>query len=153
MFKGLSLSLAFCWIGDVFRRVVWLRTNGVNTHGAAAKVMNFDRLGKRYALALWEYKRRLTGVPKRSLSKKNMKIGSCPISPCCPCVVFPCFPFRLPREALRSILVHLFPPALVESFSNAIVGRIVQELLKCLLKCNLYSKLLKSFSNSDPPLS
>ena len=30
----------------------WLRTNGVNTNGAAAKVMNFDRLGKRYALAL-----------------------------------------------------------------------------------------------------
>ena len=25
----------------------WLRTNGVNTHGAAAKVMNFDRLGKK----------------------------------------------------------------------------------------------------------
>ena len=29
----------------------WLRTNGVNTNGAAAKVMTFDRLGKRYALA------------------------------------------------------------------------------------------------------
>ena len=27
-------------------------TNGVNTNGAAAKVMNLDRLGKRYALAL-----------------------------------------------------------------------------------------------------
>ena len=25
----------------------WLRTNGVNTNGAAAKVMNFDRLGKK----------------------------------------------------------------------------------------------------------
>ena len=24
----------------------WLRTNGVDTNGAAAKVMNFDRLGK-----------------------------------------------------------------------------------------------------------
>ena len=30
----------------------WLRTNGVNTNEAAAKVMNFVRLGKRYALAL-----------------------------------------------------------------------------------------------------
>ena len=32
----------------------WLRTNGVNTSGAAAKVMNSDRSdwGKRYALAL-----------------------------------------------------------------------------------------------------
>ena len=25
----------------------WLRTNGVNTNGAAAKVMKFDRLGKK----------------------------------------------------------------------------------------------------------
>ena len=25
----------------------WLRTNGVNTNGAAAEVMNFDRLGKK----------------------------------------------------------------------------------------------------------
>ena len=25
----------------------WLRTNGVNTNGAAAKAMNFDRLGKK----------------------------------------------------------------------------------------------------------
>ena len=25
----------------------WLRTNGVNTNEAAAKVMNFDRLGKK----------------------------------------------------------------------------------------------------------
>ena len=32
--------------------VPWLWTNGVNTNGAAAKVMNFVRLGKRYALAL-----------------------------------------------------------------------------------------------------
>ena len=34
------------------RGALWLRTNGVNTNEAAAKVMNFDRLGKRYALAL-----------------------------------------------------------------------------------------------------
>ena len=26
---------------------VWLRTNGVNTNGAAAKVMNLERLGKK----------------------------------------------------------------------------------------------------------
>ena len=31
-------------------RVCWLRTNWVITNGAAAKVMNFDRLGKRYTL-------------------------------------------------------------------------------------------------------
>ena len=28
-------------------RDIWLRTIGVNTNGAAAKVMNFDRLGKK----------------------------------------------------------------------------------------------------------
>ena len=27
--------------------VPWLRRNGVNTNGAAAKVINFDRLGKK----------------------------------------------------------------------------------------------------------
>ena len=27
--------------------VVWLRTNGVSTNGAAAEVMNFDRLGEK----------------------------------------------------------------------------------------------------------
>ena len=27
--------------------IAWLRTNGVNTNGAAAKVMIFDRLGKK----------------------------------------------------------------------------------------------------------
>ena len=32
--------------------VYWLRTNGVNTNGAAAKVVKFDGLGKRYALSL-----------------------------------------------------------------------------------------------------
>ena len=29
------------------RRFLWSRTNGVNTIGAAAKVTNFDRLGKK----------------------------------------------------------------------------------------------------------
>ena len=36
------------WIFDK----LWLRTNGVNTNGAAAEVMSFDGSGKRYALAL-----------------------------------------------------------------------------------------------------
>ena len=34
------------------RDLPWLRTNGVNTNGAAAKVFVFYRLGKMYALAL-----------------------------------------------------------------------------------------------------
>ena len=40
---------------DNYSRKPWLRTNGVNTNGAAAKVMNFD----------WEG--RFTGVPNKSL--------------------------------------------------------------------------------------
>ena len=35
-----------------FCSIPWLRTNRVNTNGAAAKVNMFDRLGKSYALAL-----------------------------------------------------------------------------------------------------
>ena len=34
------------------RSEIWMRTGGVNANGAAAKGMNFDGLGKRYALAL-----------------------------------------------------------------------------------------------------
>ena len=43
----------------VWRPVVpfWLRTNGVSTNGAAAKVMTFDRLGKRVRPGTcWEIK-------------------------------------------------------------------------------------------------
>ena len=32
--------------------VGWLRTDGVNSNGAAAKVINFDGLGKRFSLPL-----------------------------------------------------------------------------------------------------
>ena len=37
------------WGPGVFacRSDTWLRTNGVNTNGATAKVMKFDRLGKK----------------------------------------------------------------------------------------------------------
>ena len=51
--------------------VFWLRTNGVNTSGAAAKVMNFDRLGKKYDLAFWGKNIRLTGIPQKSLCQKT----------------------------------------------------------------------------------
>ena len=50
----------------------WLRTNGVDTDGAAAKVMKFDRLGGKGTL--WHFgedKSRLTGVPKKSLCQKE----------------------------------------------------------------------------------
>ena len=61
-------------------RVSWLRTNGVNTNGAAAKVMNFVRLGKQIRpVTFWEDKSRLTGVPKKSLRRKNMKFAAAPL--------------------------------------------------------------------------
>ena len=48
----------------------WLRTNGVNTNGAAAKVMNFDRLRKKVRPGtLGGDKSGLTGVPKSPCQK------------------------------------------------------------------------------------
>ena len=55
----------------------WLRTKGVSTNGAAAKIMNFDRMGKRYALTLFAdpicpfltgpYLRGTKGVPRKGV--------------------------------------------------------------------------------------
>ena len=42
-----------CFVSRNTSKVVWLRTNGVNTNWAAAKVMNLTDWGKRYALAFW----------------------------------------------------------------------------------------------------
>ena len=66
----------------------WLRTSGINTNWAAAKVIDFDRLEKKYALA-WEDKRRLTGVitQKRHLSE-SIKSAVTPL------VLTPFVPFR-----------------------------------------------------------
>ena len=64
----------------------WLRTNGVGTNGAAAKVMNSDRLGEKGTpWHFWEDKSRLTGAPKKSFSQKTQKCSD-PISadPICP---------------------------------------------------------------------
>ena len=45
---------------------------GFNTNGAAAKVMTFDRLGEKGTRChFWEYKSRLTGVPRKSLRQKK----------------------------------------------------------------------------------
>ena len=64
-----------------------LRTSGVNTNGAAASVMNLDRLGKKVHQAwhFWEDRSRLTGEHKNPLSK-NMKFAVNPLvlTPCCP---------------------------------------------------------------------
>ena len=54
--------------------------------GPLRKVMRFDRLGKKGSpWHFWEYKSRLTGVPKKSLCRKH-GIRSDPISadPICP---------------------------------------------------------------------
>ena len=70
----------------------WLRTNGVNTNGAAAKVMNFDRLHigeKGTPCHFSEGKNRLTGVPKKSLCQKNMKFAVTPL------VLTPFVPFPI----------------------------------------------------------
>ena len=40
------------WKPVRMRDASWLRTNGVNTNGTTAEVTNFDRLRKKYALAL-----------------------------------------------------------------------------------------------------
>ena len=69
------------------RGTPWLRTNGVNTNSAAAKVLNSDRSGKKVRPGTpGEIKSRLTGVPKRSLCKKKHEICGDPISadPICP---------------------------------------------------------------------
>ena len=59
----------------------WLRTHGVSSHGAAANVMNFGRLGKRYAQFI-EFDRL---VPQKYLCQKS-EICSDPIGadPSCP---------------------------------------------------------------------
>ena len=48
----------------------WLRTNGVNTNGAAAKVMKFDRLGKKVRPGTLGKISRLTGGPKKCICQK-----------------------------------------------------------------------------------
>ena len=63
-----------------------LRTNGVNTNGAAARVINFDRLKEKGTpWHFWEDKSRLTGAPKKIPVKKH-EIRSDPSSadPICP---------------------------------------------------------------------
>ena len=57
----------------------YLRTNGVNTHGAVAKVMNSDRLGKKVRPGTFGKTRsRLTGVPQKVPLSKIMKFAVTP---------------------------------------------------------------------------
>ena len=64
----------------------WLPTNGVNANGAAAKVANFDRLGKKVRPGtLGNIKVYQREYPK-SASVKKLEVCSDPISadPVCP---------------------------------------------------------------------
>ena len=79
LFLLLLSSLFWVWVSR-------LRTNGVNTSGAAAEVSNvFWRIGEKGTpWHFWEDKCRLTGVPLRQ--KKKLKMCSDPMSadPVCP---------------------------------------------------------------------
>ena len=47
MLKVIVIVIVILIVTVIAIVIVWLRTNGVNTNGAAAKVMNFDRLEKK----------------------------------------------------------------------------------------------------------
>ena len=82
----------------------WLRTNGINTNGVAAKITMFYRLGKNVRdNYIWTDVDRL--VPNKSLCQKNMNLAVTPL------VLTPFVPFRTPvstsctgRGALRLML-------------------------------------------------
>ena len=68
-------------------RAIWLRTNGVNTNGAAAKAFNFDRSGKKIRPGTpGNIKTGSREYPKSPLSK-NIKIAVAPL-------LTPFVPFR-----------------------------------------------------------
>ena len=46
-FKGWNSQVHRGFPGNTANKEVWLWTNGVDTNGAAAKIMHFDRLGKK----------------------------------------------------------------------------------------------------------
>ena len=59
---------------------MWLRTNGVSTNGAAAKVMKFDGLEKKVRPGTsGKINSRLAGVPKKSLCPQKMKSAVTPV--------------------------------------------------------------------------
>ena len=70
-----SPSEIFFHMGLIPFEQLWLRTNGVNANGAAAKVMNFDRLKKKVRPSTFgKIKVGLTGVPKGSLCQKTRNL-------------------------------------------------------------------------------
>ena len=90
--------------GALREAACWLRTNGVNTDGAAAKVVNLTDYQKSTPWHLGEDRSRLTGVPKRSLCQKTpFKKCSDPVS------ADPIRPFPTLDQALRGhIYIYIY---------------------------------------------
>ena len=76
----------------------WLRTSGVNTNGAAAKVMDFDRLGKKVCPGTFGKIQVGQRECPKSPSVKKHEICSDPIS------ADPMCPFPRPVHAIPSVL-------------------------------------------------
>ena len=69
--------------------ISWLRTNGVNTNGATAKVMHFDRLGETCTpWHFWEDNMSVNGSTRKVPLSKHMRFAVTPSVPT------PFVPFR-----------------------------------------------------------
>ena len=80
-----------------------------NTNGAAAKVMRFDRLGKKGTpWHSWEDYSRLKEIPKKVPLSKKLKFAVIPL------VLTPFVPFRGPLVELQSGLQHALAHVLSE---------------------------------------
>ena len=58
---------------------IWLLTNVVNTNGAAAKVMNFDRLGKKVRPGTLGISKKVDGSTQKVPLSKNMTFAVTPL--------------------------------------------------------------------------
>ena len=71
---GFHLSMREYWaISSWSTSNLWLRTNGVNTNGVAAKVMLFDGLGEKYARAFLGNEVVLRATKPKSKKQQPMK--------------------------------------------------------------------------------
>ena len=88
--------------GALFQlKATWLRTNGVYTNGAAANVINYDRLGKKVRPGTFEkIQVGLREYPEKSLCQQKHDICSDPISADSICT-FPSHS-EVPSRALKS---------------------------------------------------
>ena len=66
----------------------WLRTNGVNTDGAAAEVRNFDRLGKKVRPSTFGKIQYVYGRTKKCILSKSTTFAVTPLRSADPFVPF-----------------------------------------------------------------